>query len=245
MTQIIQLSKKPLGRTTNLFTAQFFCARLYCLSQPIQICCRTITNMQMELRCVHLYCTALPITHTDWKFPLIFKYHSCALKSYSKLRDELGNFLLHQNSTLTPALSVWLWLLAMVYVPYKLKNVGCNIYNTSTQNRKLRVGIVYDIKIKSIDLIKMISFIKPCLQRSWTRPLIDQRIVLFPVTHYRCLLQNWFIGIFICNQAIATQNLFFHFAPPLFRSFGNIYSYIVSTQITFYHSELSDKARTS
>ena len=79
----------------------------------------------------------------------------------------------------------------------------------------------------------MISFIKPCLQCSWTRPLIDHRIVLFPFTHHRCLLPNWFIGIFVCNQAIATQNLFFHFAPHLFRSFGNIYSYIVSTQIFF------------
>ena len=88
-------------------------------------------------------------------------------------------------------------------------------------------------KYKTLSKKKVISFIKPCLQRSWTRPLIDHRIVLFPFTHHRCLLPNWFIGIFVCNQAIATQNLFFHFAPHLFRSFGNIYSYIVSTQIFF------------
>ena len=98
-----------------------------------------------------------------------------------------------------------------------------------SQDSAVSLSVVYDIKIKPIDLNKVISFIKPCLQRSWTRPLIDQRIVLLPFTHYRCLLQNWFIGIFVCNQAIATQNLFFRFATPLFRSFGNIYSYNVST----------------
>ena len=56
MTQIIQLSKKPLGRTANLFTAQLFCGSLYC---------RVLSPFKLtELRYVHLYFNVLLVVLT-------------------------------------------------------------------------------------------------------------------------------------------------------------------------------------